>query len=237
MYRNHEISEAQVHSIFHTFPLTSRFLFFTLRAIGVGMGNSRAIWNHEVDQANKIARSLVDASRIKFGWRILLLPNFLVHYMFYKKNLILTRKNLLFTKRMAFDAAKEIEGGGSHAMQFRLVEIKTRKLLDKERKRYYTEKLRRKQLNEIALLIRHYQNLLNAKGKNYAELVRAKYPSKQKYVSFLNKLQKAEQEVIQAAITSMKKGSKQERLAWFRRLEVASREARGEEVERIFPRA
>ncbi len=198
------------------------------------MGNERTIWNHEVNQANKIARSLVDARKIKFGWQILLLPNFLIRYIYYKKNLVLTRKNLLFTKRIAFDAAKEIAGGGSHATQVRLVEIKTKKLLDKERKGYYTEKLRRKQLHEIELLIDHYLNLLNSKGKNHAELVKAEYPSKEKYVSFLNRLQRAEQGVIQAAITSMKKGSKQERVAWFTRLTTASKEARGEEVEQIF---
>ena len=214
--------------------MTSKTFFFTFPAIGLGMGNDRTIWNHEVKQANKIARSLVDASRVKFGWRILLLPSFLTHYIYYKKNLILTRKNLLFTKRLAFDAAKEIAGGGSHAMQIRLVEIKTKKLLDKERKGYYTEKLRRKQLNEIELLIDHYLDLLDSKGKSHAELVRGTYPSKEKYGFFLNRLQKAEQGVIQAAITSMKKGSKQERVAWFRRLDAASKEARGEEVEQIF---
>ena len=199
------------------------------------MGNDRTIWKHEVTQANKIARSLVDARRIKFGWRILLLPNFLIHYMYYKKNLILTRKNLLFTKRMAFDAAKEIAGGGSRATQIRLIEIKTKKLLDRERKGNYTEKLRRKQLNEIALLIDHYRDLLNSRGKDHAELVRAQYPSKEKYTSFLNKLQEAEQAVIQAAITSVKTGSKQERVAWFGTVEEVSKEARIEEVKQIFP--
>jgi hypothetical protein len=199
------------------------------------MGNDRTIWKHEVNQANKIARSLVDARRIKFGWRILLLPNFLIHYMYYKKNLILTRKNLLFTKRMAFDAAKEIAGGGSRATQIRLIEIKTKKLLDRERKGNYTEKLRRKQLNEIALLIDHYRDLLNSRGKDHAELVRAQYPSKEKYTSFLNKLQEAERGVIQAAITSVKTGSKQERVAWFGRVEEVSKEARMEEVKQIFP--
>ena len=205
--------------------------------MGLVMGNERTIWNHEVNQANKIARSLVDDKRNKFGWRILLPPDFLIRYIYYKKNLILTRKNLLFTKRMAFDAAKEIVGGGSHATQIRLVEIKTKKLLDRERKGYYTEKLRRKQLNEIALLVDHYLNLLNSKGKNHAELVRAQYPSKEKYVSFLNKLQEAEQRVIQAAITSMKRGSRQERVAWFTRLTTASKQAREEEVEQIFSNA
>jgi len=201
------------------------------------MGNNRAIWNHEVNQASKMTQSLVDASRIKFGWRILLLPSFLVQYIYYKKNFIHTRKNLLFTKRMAFDAARQINGGESHAAQMRLIEIRTKKLLDKERKGYYTEKLRHKQLNEIELLIEHYLYLLNSKGKNYAELLRATYPSKQKYLSFLNRLQKAEQEVIRAAITSMKRGTKQERLRWFDRVENATREARMEEMKEIFPDA
>ena len=199
------------------------------------MGNNRAIWNHEVNQASKMTQSLVDVSRIKFGWRILLLPSFLVQYIYYKKNFIHTRKNLLFTKRMAFDAARQINGGESHAAQMRLIEIRTKKLLDKERKGYYTEKLRHKQLNEIELLIEHYLYLLNSKGKNYTELLRATYPSKQKYLSFLNRLQKAEQEVIRAAITSMKRGTKQERLKWFDRVENATREARMEEMKEIFP--
>ena len=199
------------------------------------MGNNRRIWNHEVDLANKIAQSLVDASRIKFGWRILLLPRFLVQYIYYKKQFINTRKNLLFTKRMAFDAAKQITGGEIHTAQMRLIEIRTQKLLDKERKGYYTAKLRHKQLEEIELLIDHYLHLLNSKGKNYAELLTCAYPSKQKYLSFLNRLQKAEQEVIRAAITSMKKGSKRERLNWFGSVEDASREARMAEVEDLFP--
>ena len=218
-----------------TIPLTSDLFFFTFRAKGLIMGNYRAIWNHEVDQANKIAKHLVDASRIKFGWRVLFLPYFLVHYIYYKKNLILTRKNLLFTKRMAFDASKEIVGGESHAMQIRLIEIKTKKLLDKQKKGYYTEKLRRKQMQEIELLIDHYLHLLNSKEKRYGQMIRTTYGSRQKYLAFLNRLQKAEQEVIQAAVTSMKKGSKQERLAWFRRVEEVSKEARGGEVEQIFP--
>jgi uncharacterized damage-inducible protein DinB len=87
----------------------------------------------------------------------------------------------------------------------------------------------------MELLIEHYLHLLNSNGTNYPGLVSATYPSKQKYLSFLNKLQKAEQEVMQAAITSMKRGSKQERLTWFSRVEEAHKKARMEEVEQIFP--
>ena len=86
----------------------------------------------------------------------------------------------------------------------------------------------------VELLIDHYLDLLNSNENRYGEMIRTTYASRQKYLSFLNRLQKAEQEVIQAAITSMKRGSKQERLAWFRRVEEVSKEARGGEVEQIF---
>lgn len=201
------------------------------------MGNSRAIWRHELGRADRVARGLIDTSRVRFGWRILLLPNFLVHYFYFRKNLSITRKNLLFTKQLAFNAAKEIFGGESQASEMRLIEIKTKKLLDREKKGYYTEKIRRKQLPEIQLLMDHYLGLLNSNVKKYAEMVKATYRSKQNYLSFLNKLQAAEKEVIQAALSTMKKGSKQERLNWFRRVEEAFKQARMEEVEKIFPAA
>lgn len=234
IYPNHEILEAQGHPTFLTFPLTSEPFFFTFRAMGVGMGNSRAIWKHEVNQADKIARDLIDASRIKLGWRILLLPNFIVDYIRFKKSLMLTRKNFLFTKRFAFNAAKQIYRGENRAEQVRFIEIKTTKLLDKERKGYYTEKIRRKQLQEIEQLIDHYLRLLRSNKNKYAEMIRAIYQSRKEYLSFLNALQKVEQEVIQAAITTMKKGSKQERLNWFGKVEEAFKKARMEEAEKIF---
>lgn len=199
------------------------------------MGNLRAIWNHEADQASRIARRLLHANKITLGWRILLLPNLLIHYVRYSRNLNRTRRNLLFTKRMAFDAAKEIKEGESHGTEIRLIEIKTKKLLDQERKGYYTEKVRRKQMQEIELLIDHYLSLSDSQGKNYTEMLRATYGSKEKYLSFLRKLQKAEQEVIQAAVTTMRKASKQERAKWFRGLKEAVKEVRMEEAEMLFP--
>lgn len=199
------------------------------------MGNSRAIWKHEVDQADKIASHLIDASRIRLGLRTLLFPQFLVHYGHYRRDLNRTRKNLLFTKRMAFDAAKEIQGGESQATQIRLIEIQTKRVLDRERKGYYTEKVRRKQLQEIELLVHHYLRLLNSNGKTHEEMIRSTYEAKQKYLTFLKKLQKAEQEVIKAAITTMRKASKQDRFRWFRKLEDVVTRVRMKEMEKIFP--
>ena len=51
---------------------------------------------------------------------------------------------------------------------------------------------------------------------------------------FLIKLQKAEQEVIQAAISTMEMGTKQERLGWFGKVPEAFKKTKIEQVEKIF---
>lgn len=199
------------------------------------MGKIRVIWSHEVRQANKIARSLMDTGKIQFGWRILLLPNYLVNYVYFRKNLYLARKNFLFTKGLAFNASQEILRGESRASKMRLIEVRTRDLLDREKKGFYGEKVRRKQLHEIELLIDHYLGLLKSNGETYEEIIKESYQSKESYLSFLNRLQRAEQEVIKAAIRTMKRGSKQERVNWFGKVDQAFKRARMEEMEAIFP--
>lgn len=198
------------------------------------MVKSGTIWNHEIKRANKIARTLVETKKVKFGWRMLLLPFFLLDYFRYKKSLILTRKNLLFTKQLSFDAAKGIFQGKDRPFEMRAVEIKTKNLLDKDRKGFYTDKIRRKQFHEIDLLITHYLGLLNSGQSKYDEMIKVVYQTKAKYLSFLSTLQKAEQEVIQASITTMKKGSKKNRIKWFKKVEETSKRAMMAEVERIF---
>jgi hypothetical protein len=199
------------------------------------MKNSRRIWNHEVRQTDKIARELIGRDERKLGRRLLLFPVSLGAYLRYKRSLINTRKNLLFTKRLAFDAAKEVLRGKERFLEIRLIEIQTKELLDKEGKGFYTEKVRRKQLQEIELLIDHYTEVLRSDKDRYEERIRACYPTKKKYQSFLNRLQEAEHAVIQAAVSSLRKGSKKERAAWFKKVEEASRNARMEEVKGIFP--
>jgi hypothetical protein len=198
------------------------------------MEKSGVIWNHEVNQADEIARSLIKKKRVKFVWKMLFYPPLLLPYIRFRKSLFLTRKNLLFTKQLAFEAAKEIFRGKDRALEIGLIEIKTKKILDKEGKGFYTEKIRLKQLHEIELLIDHYLQLLNSNRTSYAEMIKATYQSKKEYLSSLNKLQRIEQEVIQAAIVTMQKGNTQDRLRWFRKVQRASRKARMEEVERIF---
>ena len=190
---------------------------------------------HETKQADKIARNLLETKKAKLGWRVLFPLSPLVYYIRFRKRLIVIRKNLLYTKRLASNAAREIFRGKNRVVEERLIEIKTKGLLDKERKGLYTEKIRRKQLHEIGLLIDHYLRLLNSNETNHANMIRVSYQSKKKYLSFLNELQQIEQEVIQASIMSVRKGSKKDRLSWFKKVQETSKKVRMEEVERIFP--
>jgi hypothetical protein len=198
------------------------------------MKNFRAIWKHEVRQINAIAHPLVEEQKVRLSWRILIPPLLIKDYIHYRNRLRVLRKNLIFTKQLAFDVAKNVFDGKERAWEKRRIEIKTQEILDKEKKGYYTDKIRRKQFNEIELLIDYYLELMNTDQSKYAKIVKATYPSKGNYLSFLNKLQKLEEEVIQAAITTMRKGTKKERREWFDKVRATTKKVRMAELDDIY---
>jgi len=198
------------------------------------MGNFRAIWNHEVGQAGQIAKILLDNKKVNINWKIIFLPVFLYNVYNYRKDRRFTRKNFLFTKQLAFDAAKNIYQGKEQAWEFRRIEIQTREILDREKKGFYTEKIRRKQLPEIELLIKHYQGLFESKNTKYTKIIKEKYQSKGNYLTFLSILQKSEKDVIQAAITTRRKGTKKERREWFQKVSETTKKVRMAEAEQIY---
>ncbi len=199
------------------------------------MANFRVIWKNDRKKAVAIAGRLLLSQRPRINWRLLLLPSFLLACFRYGKNLYVTRKNLLFTKKLAFDAAKKISQEEDRSLAMRAVENKTQNLLDKEKKGFYTEKIRRKQLSEIEILVQHYLKLLSSDKSNYDEMIKTAYPARGRYLSFYGSLRKAELEVIQAATSTMRKGSKKERRQWFEKVEQFSKQVWTEEIERIFP--
>jgi hypothetical protein len=198
------------------------------------MGNFRTIWKHEVAQTDQIVKILLDNKKVAVDWKIMLVPVFLYKVYHYRKDLSFTRKNFLFTKQLAYDAAKNIFQGKEQAWEFRRIEIQTKEILDKEKKGFYTEKIRRKQLPEIDLLIKHYLELFNAKQSKYPEIIKEIYLSKGKYLAFLSTLQKAEEDVIQAATTTMRKGTKKDRREWFQKVRETTKLVRMAEAEKVF---
>lgn len=194
----------------------------------------RAIKRYEARQTDQIAKNLIDSQMIKFGWRTLVFPFFVYDYIRYIKRLRMLRKNLFFTKQIALGTAQNIHRGKERAWEVRQIEIKTKEILDKEKRGFYTEKIRHRQLNEITLLVDHYLGLLGTNQTNCRAAIKAKYSSKGSYLAFLNKLQKTEEEVIQAAITTMRKGSKKERRLWFDRVRQTTKKFRKQEADRIY---
>jgi len=89
-------------------------------------------------------------------------------------------------------------------------------------------------LREIAFLVDHYLDLLGSNQPSCQDAIKAKYTSKGSYLTFLNRLQKVEEEVIQAAITTMRKGTKKERRLWFDKVRAATKKIRMDEAEKIY---
>jgi hypothetical protein len=198
------------------------------------MKNFRIIWKHEVRQVHRIVKALLENKKVRLNWKIILLPIFLNKVYQYRKDLRFTRKNILYTKQFAFNAAKNISRGKDQAWEFRQIEIQTQEVLNKEKKGFYTEKIRRKQLSEIELLIQHYLGLFSSRQSTYPAIIKEKYPSKGNYLAYLSALQKAEEDVIQAAITTMRKGTKKDRRQWFQKVKETTKKVRNAEAEQLY---
>jgi hypothetical protein len=198
------------------------------------MKNYRTIWQHEERQTDQVVKILLDDQKVPVNWRIILLPVYLYQLFKYRNKLGFTRKNMLYTKRLAFQAAKNIDQGKDQAWELRQIEIKTKEVLNKEKRGFYTEKIRRRQLPEIEYLINHYQALINTKQSTYSAIIKEIFPSKGQYLTHLSSLQKLEDDVIQAAITTMRKGSKAERRRWFQKVKEATKQIRQTEADHIY---
>ena len=198
------------------------------------MKSYNAIKKYEISQTGQIAGALIEIKKSKFNWRIIVFPFFLYDFIRYRCRLHVLRKNLFFTKKFALDAGNNIHQGKDRALEIHLIEINTKAILDKEKKGFYTEKIRNKQLREIEFLIDHYLDLLSSNQPSCKDAIKAKYTSKGKYLHFLNSLQKIEQEVIQAAITTMRKGTKKERRLWFDKVKATTRKIRLKEADRFY---
>jgi hypothetical protein len=198
------------------------------------MKSVNAIKNCESRQTRQIAGALIDRPTSKFNWRIIVFPLFLYDVIRYRRRLQVLRKNLFFTKKFALEAADNIHQGRERAWEMRKIEIQTREVLDKEKKGFYTDKIRNRQLREIEFLIDHYLELLGTNQSGYKNALKATYTAKGSFLAFLNRLQKIEEEVIQAAIATMRKGTKKDRRLWFDQVRAATKKARMAAADRIY---
>ena len=89
-------------------------------------------------------------------------------------------------------------------------------------------------MNEIEWLIDHYLRLLNSNGETCEERIKDAYSTKKKFLSYLNRLHKLEQKVIQATVEIVRKGGGQDHLKVYEKVQTVSEKVRTMEAERIF---
>lgn len=190
------------------------------------------ILNRERRNAQIVAERVMKA-KMDFGWKILIPILLFLDYAVIRRRIKVAKENLLFTKKMALEAAWDIKGGEAKKARIEKLHAETKKVLGEDKGGVYSEKIRKRQLKEMEILVDHYLRLLNAEGKNYKELVKNAYETESSYHSFIEQLEQAERGVNQAAIMTLG-GNKKELSEWFDELESTTKYIRQKELEDIF---
>jgi hypothetical protein len=165
-------------------------------------------------------------------WEVMVPVIFIMGYMRAKADREVFSQNMLFTKKLALEAALDmIRKETSQADALVKIEHKTKDLLSSVPDGIYSEEIRREQLKEIELLIAHFCRLIQAQGKDYAALVVHAYQSLDGYRRFNDQLAAAESAVTQAARRTLGHKTDEEMAA---KIELAAERLRRQEAETIF---
>jgi len=98
----------------------------------------------------------------------------------------------------------------------------------------YSERLHRRHMDVIDLLVDHYSRLLHAEGDDYPGLIKDAYQARESYEAYLDRLGTAEQEVDHAIVEI--RGETREIMERLRAEQVQVTELRTKEINRIFSR-
>jgi hypothetical protein len=191
---------------------------------------------HEIlEQEVRLARSVAVATRPHrpFSvWEVLIPFVFILGYMRSRQQREMFVQNFIFTKKMALEAARDmcLDVLSYHQVLGR-IEAKTKILLETLEPGIYAEAIRQAQLEEIRLLIPHYQRLFRTEMRRYADCITAAYPTHKDYLSFLDRLHRAEKNVAAAAVEIMGNGAN---LDMVKRIERCSHQLRLKKADRFY---
>lgn len=164
----------------------------------------KIILSREQSLAKTVASAAIKPNPITV-WDILIPIFFFYNLLSFKRTKEIFTLNFLFTKKLALEAAFDMIGKGQSKKEvMALTEEKTAKILSSDKQGVYSEKIRKRQIKEIDLLIDHYHKLLKADGGDYVSLVKNVYQSREDYAAFLENLKRAEKEVNKAAKQAVK---------------------------------
>jgi len=138
----------------------------------------------------------------------------------------------LFPRKLALNGALNILNGEDRKEVLSQIEDDTKHWLASLN--LYSERLHRKHMDVIDLLVDHYSKLLHAEGDNYPGLIKDAYQARESYEAYLHRLSTAEQEVDHAIAEI--RGETNEIMERLRAEQVQVMELRTKEVNRVFSR-
>ena len=157
------------------------------------------ILSHETAVARSVALATIKPRPFSV-WEVLIPIIFIFGYMRSKENREVFAQNVLFTKKMALQAAFDMfKKGRTRETEMEQIRSKTREMIATIPGGIYSDAIRHEQLKEIELLIDHYGRLLNSEGEDYDSLVFDAYRTPQRLSEFFGRLQEAEESVGRAA--------------------------------------
>jgi len=190
------------------------------------------ILTRERKLAKAVARRVVKLPDVTV-WAFMVPLIFLFNFLRYKRATEAFTLNFLFTKKLALEAALDVVKKG-HGRQEALDRIhdKTTNILSADKRGIYSEKIRRKQMMEINLLLDHYIRLLEAEGKSYEAMMENTYQSIDNYQAFLRELALAEKSVNLTALQTVERTKEAQDM--ISEMEEAAQSLRTEQAEKIF---
>jgi hypothetical protein len=189
------------------------------------------ILHHESAIARSVALAVIKPKPFSV-WEVIIPILFIFGYMKSKENREVFVQNLLFTKKMAMQAALDmLKKGQTRESVMERIKSKTRDMIASVPDGIYSEEIRREQLKEIDLLFDHYCRLMNSEGDDYNSLVFNAYRTPDRLADFFMQLQDAEDRVGRAAHSTLGSNADTHTLE---SMKAAMKKSRFKETEKIF---
>jgi hypothetical protein len=192
-----------------------------------------SIYQEERSVTKAVADDVI-GTQVVGVWDFMMPPLFFINLFKHRRKKEAFILNLLFTKKLALDAVREmLAGDRDRATALQHAAAATSKILAADSKGVYSEKVRLKQLKEIDLLIGHYHKLVMSGGKTYKEMLKSAYTGRDDYEEFMGQLSRAEKEVNSAALQIA--GKNETARGFVARMEKSLEEIRKMDADKYYP--
>lgn len=192
------------------------------------------IREYEASFAHRLATRVINKPKLNI-WLFLVPFLFIYHFSElrrYKENLPALSQGLLRSKLHALSMAEEEVRTGQRKSEAEIVPPS-----DQELNKPSMAEVKKRQEEELRLLLAHYRRLLGSGAEEYGQLVRQAYGDRRRYQDFIEELQQRENELSQALLTAMaraKKGDEEAPLV-VERLAKESLKLRVADMQHLFP--